>query len=161
MAQCFLPAWVFLILTPTQGILCSSSSSVIITPSLTALLSSRQKLHVPLCPALVTELPWAIYSTAVSLDCVQPQVQVPLPHPFPSPNTIRRTNLKLSVRAGKPLQQGQGLQRDASMLNSGPPRTWQAFHLLSVTFRFSPSLLPIPPPCSFWKKRSRQHGREF
>ena len=105
------PAWVFLILTPTQGILCSLSSSVIITPSLTALLSSRQKLHVPRCPALVTQLPRAIYSTAVSLDCAQPQVQVPLPYPFPSPNTIRRTNLKLSVRAGKPLQQEDGVCR--------------------------------------------------
>ena len=88
-------------------------------PSLTALLSSR---HVPRCPTLVTQLPRAIYSTAVSLDCVQPQVQVPLLHPFPSPNTIRRTNLKLPVRAGKPLQQGgRGLPRDASVLNSGPP----------------------------------------
>lgn len=57
-------------------------------------------------PALVTPLPQAIYSTAVSLDCVQPQVQVPLPQPFPSPSTIRRTNLKLPVRAGKHLQQG-------------------------------------------------------
>lgn len=146
---------------PQRSVLCSLSISFIVMPSLAALFSSRQKLHVPRFPLLVTQLPWAIYSTAVS-SIVYSLKSKPFSPPIPFPQHSEKNRLKLPVRAGKPQQPGGGgLETDESVLNSGPLRTWEPSHPLSGTFHLSPSLLPVLWHWLILEEGDRQCAGEF